>query len=481
MKIGLLGGGTVGASVVRLLLERRNELALLAGEVLEPEVVLVRDGEKPRPDCLVGRITTDPERVVDDPGIAIVVEALGGVEPARKWTVRALRNGKSLVTANKALMAVAGPELFREARLHRAVVRFEAAVAASVPVMAALREVLTGERVEALAGILNGSTNYLLDAMEGGCPREEALTLAREAGYLEADPRDDLEGIDSARKLAILASVAWGEGIPLGALHVRGITEVEDSDVRLAAVLGRRLRLLAWAAVERGWAPGGPPSLALAVEPALLPWNHPLATLAGAASAVSVFGDPGGETLLAGSGAGGGPTALAVIGDLVSTARLLAGGGEPQSLPTLWDREIAPQRLVDRPGRYALRVEAPDGAPDVARLPLDLGASSHASSVEVVPADAATFWVLVQPVTKEGLQAVREALLHLPTVHSVGPALRLWDVPQGATPALFAERLGSGGSVPEQRPSLRPEARGEAAAAVDPPRPYHAHPGGDLS
>ena len=467
MKIGLLGGGTVGSSVVRILSERCDELEALCGERLTPARVLVRDGTKPRAPHLSGSLTTDPSRVVDDPEISIVVEALGGVEPARTLVLRALESGKSIVTANKALMAEAGPELFRAARAHGAVVRFEASVAASVPVLAALREVLTGERIHAVAGILNGSTNFLLDAMDEGAGRESALALARREGYLEADPRDDLEGIDSARKLALLGSVIWGEGIPVRAVPVWGMEEVAERDVRLAPALGRRLRLLAWA--ERlGTQEEG--SLLLAVEPALLPSTHPLANLAGASSGVSLFGDPGGETFLAGSGAGGGPTALAVVGDLVSTARLLRRGGEV--VPAPWEREMAQERIVSPGGRYAARVEAPSGPPNAASLARlafleeeaesfarerpslastlkadpdtgsrSVGVEQAGLGPELVSAGDGAYWLLVDLPSRLAFHSLQEAVLHLPGVRAVGSVFRLWDAPRDRAP-LFVTGAG---------------------------------------
>lgn len=468
MKIGLLGGGTVGGEVVRLLMDRRDELAALAGEPLDPYIVLVRNGDKPRASHLAGRLTTDPFAVVDDPEVAIVVEAVGGVEPARTWVLGALRNGKSLVTANKALMAEAGPAIFRAARAHRAVVRFEAAVAASVPVLAALREVLTGERIWAIAGILNGSTNFLLDAMDSGQPRDAALSRARREGYLEADPSDDVEGVDSARKLALLASVAWGEGVPPGASRVRGISDVEERDVHLAPLLGRRLRLLAWA--ERAETARGN-EIALAVEPALLPMYHPLAHLAGPASAVSLFGHPGGETFLAGSGAGGGPTALAVVGDLVTTVRMLRAGGE--AVPSPWDREIDPERLADRPGRYALRVEAPDGSPDVEALAPWGPATEGARVLDLAPAGDAAFWLLADAPVPDRIASLREAVLHVPGVRAVGPALRLWDPPDTGVLPLFE---GHGQETPDPARRAR-----TAGAGLSPAPPLKRSPGGDLS
>jgi homoserine dehydrogenase len=417
MRVGVLGAGTVGSALIDLLARHGPTLTDRLGEPLEVAAVVVRDAAKPRRLSLGdgSPVTTDAARVVDDPGVPIVVELMGGTSPARDYALRALRRGASLVTANKALVAAHGPELFDAAAAGGGDVLFEAAVGAAVPVVSALERALSAARVRAVAGVLNGSTNYLLAQMADGMSLAEAVGLARSLGYLEADAADDLEGRDPARKIAILASLAAGahHHAPEGAQR-RGLDGVGPADLALAADLGMAVKLLAVA--ERS---DEDETFALWVAPALVGADHPLAAVHGAANAVAIAAAPGGETLLAGQGAGGPPTAQAVAGDVLSAARRRRRG---QRGPLWrWRAAVAaPAPMPDYP--YVVRLACAPG--DRARLE---AAALHLPGAErVVPGGGAALGVATAPLSPAAAATLAERLASLTGVLEVGAPLVLW-------------------------------------------------------
>jgi homoserine dehydrogenase len=360
--IALIGCGTVGSGVARLLLEQPGRLAARAGRPLALRRVVVRQPDKPRPVALPRELlTTDLDRALADPSVQVVVELVGGVDWARQAVLRALAAGKDVVTANKALLATHGPEVFDAARRHGRAIAFEASVAGGVPIIAALTQSLAANQLLSLQGILNGTCNYILTRMtEHGQSYEQALAEAQRLGYAEADPTLDVDGTDTAHKLAILAQIAFGLAAPLCAIERRGIAGIDAIDIRFAGELGYVIKLLAETYRQED-------QVALHVSPVLLRRTRPLAQVRGAYNAISVVGDAVGDTLYYGQGAGQMPTASAVTADLIDlaigraqrtfqTLRLWSGNGSsPKVRPVETVRSRFYLRLLvdDRPGVLA--------------------------------------------------------------------------------------------------------------------------------
>jgi homoserine dehydrogenase len=336
--IALIGCGTVGGGVARLLLEHPDRLADRAGRPLALRRVVVRHIDKPRAVRLPRELlTTDLETVLTDPSIHVAVELVGGVTWARQAVLALLAAGKDVVTANKALLALHGSEVFDTARRHNRAVAFEASVAGGVPIIAALTHSLAANQIQAIQGILNGTSNYILTAMaESDRTYAEALADAQRLGYAEADPTLDVDGTDAAHKLAILAHIAFGVPVPVSAIARRGIADLDAVDIRVARELGYTIKLLAETWLQRGpvsapqhslaegparaAAAPGEDAVALHVSPVLLRHTAPLAQVRGAYNAISVVGDAVGDTLYYGRGAGEMPTASAVTADIIDLA-----------------------------------------------------------------------------------------------------------------------------------------------------------------
>jgi homoserine dehydrogenase len=315
LNIALIGCGTVGGGVARLLLEQPERLAARAGRPLALRRVVVRDVDKPRAVRLPRELlTADLQQVLRDPQIKVAVELVGGVHWARRAVLALLESGKDVVTANKALLALHGAEVFDAARRHGRAVAFEASVAGGVPIISALTNGLAANQILAIQGILNGTSNFILTGMtDGGRTYAEALAEAQRRGYAEADPTLDVNGADAAHKLAILAHIAFGVPVPLSAIECRGIADVDPLDVRFAGELGYVIKLLAEAFLLDG-------QLALHVSPVLLRRMAPLAQVRGPYNAIYVVGDAVGDVLFYGQGAGQMPTASAVTADLIDLA-----------------------------------------------------------------------------------------------------------------------------------------------------------------
>jgi homoserine dehydrogenase len=317
IKVGLLGLGTVGRGTYDVLKRNQEEITRRAGRGIEIAAVAVRNVAKARE--VVGPempISSDAEDVVRRPDIDIVVELIGGYEPARTLVLEAIDRGKHVVTANKALLAKHGNEIFEAARARGVMVAFEAAVAGGIPIIKALREGLTANRIEWIAGIINGTSNFILSEMRSkGLTFEAVLKEAQRLGYAEADPTFDVEGIDASHKLAILSSIAFGVPINIDAAYTEGISKLAAADIRYAEQLGYRIKLL-------GITKRTPKGIELRVHPTLVPMQRLLASVEGAMNAVLVKGDAVGTTLYYGPGAGSEPTASAVIADLVDVTRM---------------------------------------------------------------------------------------------------------------------------------------------------------------
>src|SRR4051812_3579899 len=320
LKVAVLGCGSVGSQVVRLLGEQAGDLAARVGAQVELVGVAVRRLDAQRDiDVPDGLLTTDAMGLVTRGDVDLVVEVIGGIEPARSLILAALESGASVVTANKALLAEDGPTLFEAAEKAGRDLYYEAAVAGAIPILRPLRESLAGDRVTRVLGIVNGTTNFILDRMDtSGAGFTEALEEAQALGYAEADPTADIEGFDAAAKAAILASLAFHTRVTAGDVYREGIAEVTASDVSSARQMGSVVKLLAICALEEG--PDGP-AVSARVHPAMIPRSHPLASVREAFNAVFVESEAAGQLMFYGPGAGGSPTASAVMGDLVTVAR----------------------------------------------------------------------------------------------------------------------------------------------------------------
>jgi homoserine dehydrogenase len=320
LTVALLGGGTVGSEVARLIIANAHDFGERVGAPVRLTAVAVRDAARPRPGIPAELLTDDVDAVAAS-GADIVVEVMGGIEPARSLILAAMAAGSSVVTANKALLAADGATLYEAAERNGVDLYFEAAVAGAIPLLRPLRESLAGDRVTKVLGIVNGTTNYMLTRMdEDGVDYADVLAEAAALGYLEADPSLDIDGHDAAAKAAILAELAFHTRVTLEDVYCEGISQVTADDVRAAQQMGFVIKLLAVAErTEDG--------IIVRVHPTMLPRSHPLASVRGAFNAVFVEAEAAGEVMFYGRGAGGSPTASAVLGDVVSAARNRVSGG----------------------------------------------------------------------------------------------------------------------------------------------------------
>lgn len=339
VRVGLLGCGIVGGSTARILQQHSGDLEARAGVAIELARVAVRSVSKQREVELPAELwTTDAWAVVRDPQIDVIVEVIGGIEPARELITEALRSGKHVVTANKELISTLGDELMREAEKAGVDLLFEASVAGGIPIIRPMKESLAGDRVQRVMGIVNGTTNFILTRMsETGESFSEALAEAERLGYAELDPTADIEGFDAASKLAILASLAFNARVVAGDVLREGIVGITARDIAAAHELGYEVKLVAVAELDEG-------RISARVHPTMLPRTHPLASVRDVFNAVFVEAEEVGELMFLGRGAGGAPTASAVVGDIVEIARNMTGGAHAVG-PRWYDEriEMAPQ------------------------------------------------------------------------------------------------------------------------------------------
>jgi homoserine dehydrogenase len=356
--IGLLGLGTVGTGAVKVLQSHREELEEKIGAPVELRVIADLDLVNPRKGLMLEDLplVKDASRVLEDPDVDIIVELIGGLEPARSFILRALANGKHVVTANKALLATHGEELYAEARRRGRMLAFEAAVAGGIPLIRSVKEGLVANRVTSLYGIVNGTSNYILSRMtDEGEEFSRVLAEAQAQGYAEADPTYDVEGIDSAHKLQILATLAFRTSVKLKDIHVEGISKITPQDISLAREMGFRIKLLAIAKAGNG-------TLELRVHPTMIPDTSPMSAVSGVFNAVFLSGDVVNDLMFYGRGAGQMPTASSVWADVVEIARRLAAGqaAVPQDLPVLGRKPLALKPFEEILSSYYLYVSALD-------------------------------------------------------------------------------------------------------------------------
>ncbi len=331
LKIGMIGWGTVGTGVSKILLEDQDLIQKKLGQPIKLARIADLDLTTPRP-VEVDRsiLTTEADQILDDPEIGLVIELIGGLEPARTMTLKAISAGKHVVTANKALLATHGPEIFSAAKKNGVEVLFEASVAGCIPIIRTLKEGLAANRINYFFGILNGTANYILSSMTAdGLDFDRALAQAQEKGYAEADPAFDVEGVDTAHKLAILVSLAYGSQISLDQIYVQGINRIAKEDIQFAAEFGYVIKLLAISSLNGGL-------IEARVHPTMLPAGHVLSDVSGPFNAILFNGHAAGDILLYGQGAGMMPTASAVVSDVMELARAEAVGAVGRVPPLAW-------------------------------------------------------------------------------------------------------------------------------------------------
>jgi homoserine dehydrogenase len=423
LKVALLGCGSVGSQVVRLLHEQADDLAARIGAPVELVGVAVRRPDARREvDVPEGLITTDAHALVTS-GVDVVVEVIGGIEPARSLILAALEAGASVVTANKALLAEDGATLFEAAEKAGRDLYFEAAVAGAIPILRPLRESLAGDRVTRVLGIVNGTTNFILDRMDSsGAGFSEALEEAQALGYAEADPTADVEGFDAAAKAAILASLAFHSRVVAADVHREGISDVSASDVASAREMDSVVKLLAICELVEG--PDGP-AVSARVHPAMIPRSHPLASVREAYNAVFVESDAAGQLMFYGPGAGGAPTASAVLGDLVTVARNRIDDVRGMGESTYADLGVLP--IGQARTRYHVAVDVDDRAGVLAQVATAF--AEHGVSIQTVRqegrGDDAQLVVVSHRAPDQALSATVETLRGMPEVRDVSSVMRV--------------------------------------------------------
>ena len=419
LKVALLGCGNVGSQVARLLGEEGDELAVRIGARLELAGIAVRRLSHPRPGIDPALLTTDPMDLATRPDIDIVVEVVGGIEPARSVLLAAMKNGKSVVTANKALLAEHGEEIHAASRAFGAALYDEAAVAGAIPLLRPLRESLAGDTVHRVLGIVNGTTNFILDRMDSaGSDFSESLEEAQGLGYAEPDPTADVEGFDAAAKAAILASLAFHTRVTAADVYREGITEVSAADIASAKLLGRTVKLLA--ICERSG-----DGVAVRVHPAMIPRSHPLAAVGGAYNAVFVEAKSAGQLMFYGAGAGGTPTASAVLGDLVAVARNRVAGTRGPEPSTYAELPVLP--MGDTLTRYHVSLDVADRPGVLA--PVAEAFARHGVSIQAVRQTSRgteALLIIVTHVARDAALATTVSELQaLPVVRAVASVMRV--------------------------------------------------------
>jgi homoserine dehydrogenase len=419
LKVALLGCGVVGTQVARLLREEAAELAARSGAQLEIAGIAVRRLSHPRPGIDRDLLTTDAMGLATRPDVDIVVEVIGGIEPAHSLILGAMERGKSVVSANKALLAEHGEQIHRLSRDYGADLYYEAAVAGAIPILRPLRESLAGDTVHRVMGIVNGTTNFILDRMDSsGADFSESLEVAQALGYAEPDPTADVEGFDAAAKAAILASLAFHTRVTASDVYREGITEVTAADIASAKVLGRIVKLLA--ICERT-----DEGVAVRVHPAMIPRTHPLAAVGGAYNAVFVDAKSAGQLMFYGAGAGGTPTASAVLGDLVAVARNRLAGTRGPEVTTYAELPVLP--MGDTLTRYHVSLDVADKPGVLA--PVAEAFARHGVSIQAVRQTSRgteALLVIVTHVARDAdLAATISELQALPVVRAVASVMRV--------------------------------------------------------
>jgi homoserine dehydrogenase len=410
INIGIIGLGNIGSAVALNLAKNRSIILANTGfDIKIKKVCDIRKVRSPYP------FTRNVDEILDDPEISIVVEAIGGVNPALKIILKALKNGKHVVTPNKEVIAKHMKQILETARKNRVQVLFEGAVGGGIPIIGPLRESLAGNRINEIYGIVNGTTNYILSKMmKEGMEFNQALDLAKEKGYAEPDPSSDIKGYDASYKAVILASVAFGAEVSSKDVFCEGITRITQEDIQYAKDIGYVIKLLAIAKSIEG-------RLDVRVHPALVPKNHPLASVSDNFNAIYVKGDPVGELMFYGPGAGKGPTSSAVISDIIQVAH-----GKKKAAARL--RKAKVRKMADIGSRYYIRLQAPDRHGVLAGISKAF-ARKKVSIAAVVQKETignlATIVVLLHKVPEKNLNAALKIIGKLPVVRKVSNVIRI--------------------------------------------------------
>ena len=419
VRIGMLGCGVVGASVARLLLADSAELSTRAGVKMELSRIAVRT-IKEHEGINAKLFTNDPFSVINDPEIDLIIELIGGIDPARELILTAIENGKSVVTANKALLASHGAEMFTAAYAKGEDIYYEASVAGAIPIIRPMRDSLAGDFVTRIMGIVNGTTNYILTKMhEDGREFSEALKEAQDLGFAESDPTADVEGFDAAAKAAILSGLAFHTRVTVGDVYREGISEITLEDVKIAKSMSHVIKLLAIAELT------STDEISVRVHPVMLHQSHPLASVRDAYNAVFVEAESAGSLMFYGRGAGGAPTASAILGDVVAVARHIALDSVGQRETDYADRNIAP--IESTKTRYLIRLEVADKAGVLAAIANTF--ASQGVSIQTVNQSGrnneAEVTIVTHLATEGELKATVDALKKMDMVNRVASVIRV--------------------------------------------------------
>jgi homoserine dehydrogenase len=420
LRIGMLGCGVVGSNVARLLAEDSGDFAARSGATLSLTKVAVRNNSTKREHVPASIVTTDANSVVDDPSIEIIIEVMGGIEPARELILTAIKNKKSVITANKALLAIHGAELFEAADKNGVDLYYEASVGGAIPILRPMRESIVGDHVHRVMGIVNGTTNYILTKMdEEGSSFADVLKEAQALGFAEADPTADIDGHDAAAKAAILAGLAFHTRVTSTDVNCEGISKISARDVAVAREMDHVIKLLAIAELTAD------NQVSVRVHPTLISRQHPLASVRNAFNAVFVEAESAGELMFYGRGAGGAPTASAILGDVIAIARNKTRGGEGHGESDYADISIAPIDNVK--SRYLIRLDVAD-KPGVLATVAQLFASNNVS-IETVRqsgrGNSAELIVATHSAPESSLKKTVESLSKSDVVKSVESVLHI--------------------------------------------------------
>ena len=426
VRIGLLGLGVVGSQVAERLESRHDHIAERTGVSVELARVLVRDPTKPRAHRPApGVLTTDADAVLGDPTIGVVVELMGGMEPARTYIERAIEAGKAVVTANKEVMAHHGPELLELAKRRGVDVYFEAAVGGGIPLISTFKIDLLANEISRIEAVINGTTNFIIGRMAAdGAGFDEALAEAQRLGYAEADPTHDVEGYDAAFKMAIMSSIAFRTRVDPTSIHREGIRDLDPVDFAYAAELGYAIKLLGFARADGD-------EIEVRVHPACIPRRHLLASVDGAFNAVVIEGDLVGSVLLYGQGAGGRPTASAVVGDIIDLVFSMRKGVDNR-IAVDFSRRRRLRDMDEIVTAAYLRLHVADRAGVLAEVTrvlgeLDISISSIVQKALIVEHAAAELVILTHPAVEASLRRARERLAELDNVYAVASFLRVLE------------------------------------------------------
>lgn len=423
IQVAVLGAGTVGTGVYKVIKNLKEDLPHKIGCNLVISKILVRDASKQRDGVDFTLLTDQWSDIIENPDIDIVVEVMGGIEPAKTYITQALMAGKSVITANKDLMAEYGKELLDLAQANQCDLMFEASVAGGIPILRPLKHCLAGNHMSEVIGIVNGTTNFILSKMtEEGCGFEETLKLAQELGYAESDPTADVEGLDAARKMAIMASIAFNSRVTFQDVHTEGITKISDRDIAYAKDMDHVIKLL-------GVAKCSPEGIEVNVHPMLLHKNHPLASVNDSFNAVFVRGDAVGDTMFYGRGAGELPTASAVVGDILETARHIKNECTGETGCTCY-KNIPIKPATECENKYFVRLQVEDRIGTLASITSVFG--NNCVSIERIAQKqsddgVAELVVITHAVKDKDITNSLTILKTMPLVKSISSVIRVYE------------------------------------------------------